>query len=68
MSQNSDLLNALKSGHVEPMYALKQLGIYRLAARIRDLRESGHVIITEKRKVRRRGGGHSFVARYRLVL
>lgn len=45
---------------IDPMTALDRLGIYRLAARIRDLRASGLVIETERRE-------GSQLAVYRLV-
>lgn len=34
------------NGHITPMTALRELGVYRLAARIYDLRRSGHKITT----------------------
>jgi hypothetical protein len=41
-SQCDRLLYALKSGaSVTPMYALQSLGIFRLAARVRDLKNEG---------------------------
>lgn len=48
MNQNKKLLLYLmKNGHIEPVAALHKLGIYRLSARILDLRKAGHVIETK---------------------
>lgn len=45
MSQNAKLLNWFQTRKtIEPMQALNRLGIYRLGARVFDLRNSGHVI------------------------
>lgn len=50
MKQTERLLEHLKHfGSIQPMQAWTQLGIYRLASRIHDLREDGHAI--EKRMV-----------------
>lgn len=50
MKQTERLLEHLKHfDSVEPMQAWTQLGIYRLASRIHDLRKEGHAI--EKRMV-----------------
>lgn len=48
MSQEKWILNALHWGPVTPMQALKGCGCLRLAARIRDLKDQGHQIITKK--------------------
>jgi len=45
MSQNTDLLaHFLQYKTIEPLQALRKLGIYRLAARVDDLRGKGHRI------------------------
>lgn len=50
MKQTERLLEHLKHfGTIQPMQSWSQLGIYRLASRIHDLREAGHKI--EKRMV-----------------
>ena len=60
-SQNSKLLNHLRDHkRIEPMTALRHLGIYRLAARIKDLRDSGHEIITDR-------VGEKRIAQYTLI-
>ena len=47
MSQCEQVLNFIKTnGSIEPMQALNQLGIYRLASRISDLRQAGNRIET----------------------
>ena len=48
MSQSDDLLAYIKQhGTVTPMDALIKLGIYRTAARVYDLRNAGHNIVTD---------------------
>ena len=48
MSQNNQILDYLKSGKkLTPLTALKKFGCFRLSARILDLRQEGHAIITE---------------------
>lgn len=49
---------------ITPMEALTSLGVYRLAARIGELREAGHDIRTELMEVRDRHGNTSRPARY----
>ena len=46
------------------MEALSDLGIYRLGARIFELREAGHDIATDLVEVRDRHGNVSHPARY----
>ena len=60
-SQNNQLLQHLRDHRrIQPMTALHQLGIYRLAARIKDLRDEGHEIITDRI-------GEKRVAEYTLI-
>jgi hypothetical protein len=48
LSQNNQILEYLKSGKkLTPLTALKKFGCFRLSARILDLRQEGHAIITE---------------------
>lgn len=49
---------------ITPMEALSDLGIYRLGARIHELRRDGHVIGTELMTVTGRDGETSHPARY----
>lgn len=54
MSQSQQLLHALKRGDViSPMEALKRWGIFRLAARVCDLRDAG---VPVKSQWQSRGG------------
>lgn len=46
MSQSQQILAHLKSGPITPLEALSNYGCLRLAARISDLRERGHIIET----------------------
>jgi hypothetical protein len=61
-SQNSEVLQLLKAGPITPMDALTLLGVFRLAARIYDLKQLGWQISTEMRKT----NGGARVALYRL--
>lgn len=64
-SQKQLLLEHLLAGKtITPIKALMVYGIHRLAARIRDLREEGHNIVTTRRTDE---CGHDY-AEYRLVL
>jgi hypothetical protein len=47
MSQATQILDMLKRGPVTAMDALEKAGCFRLAARIADLRQQGHEILTE---------------------
>ena len=50
-TQNAAILAYLRTnGSIDPMTALHMMGVYRLAARIFDLRRAGHDI--EKRQTR----------------
>jgi hypothetical protein len=46
MSQASDVLSHLRRKPITPMEALGLYGCFRLAARIKDLRDLGHLIGT----------------------
>jgi len=47
MSQNKIILSHLRRNPISAFDAVLQHNIYRLAARIKDLRDEGHTIITE---------------------
>lgn len=49
-----------------PLEALTKLGVYRLSARIHDLRYDGHKIQTVWKRVETAHGDSSRVAEYRL--
>ncbi|HYF57362.1 MAG TPA: helix-turn-helix domain-containing protein [Burkholderiaceae bacterium] len=63
MTQTETILAALRAGPLTPLEALDRFGCFRLAARVRDLREQGHHIAVER--VELPSGKH--VARYRLA-
>jgi hypothetical protein len=54
-------------GAITPMMALNELGIYRLGARIFELREGGMPIETCREEVKTRTGDTAVVARYVLM-
>ena len=70
MTQRERLLDCLRhvgEHGITPMDAWQNLGIYRLGARIHDLRNEGHEIVSERVDVNNRFGETCRVARYRLV-
>ena len=51
-SQNKQILDYLEIGNkITSLEALNNFGCFRLSSRIFDLRQKGHNIITEKKKV-----------------
>jgi hypothetical protein len=59
MTQNQLVYDYLVTvGPLRPMAALNELGIYRLASRINDLRKAGHKIKTKKVEVVNRWANH----------
>ena len=66
MSQCARLLDRLERGPITPMEAWNELGIYRLASRVKDLRDKGHVISGSRANVANRFGETCNVARYSL--
>lgn len=61
MSQSDAILDALKRGEtLTPLDALKRFGVFRLGARIWDLKQAGHKI--EMRMIETPSGKH--VAEY----
>lgn len=68
-NQKSVILAHLKRfGSIEPLTALREYGCYRLGARIADLRNDGHNIITETMtSVSRITGRTVHFAKYKLV-
>ena len=64
LSQNKLLLIYLKEyGSITALEALKELGSLRLAARIKNLRDDGHNIVTENFRT----STGKMVAKYKLV-
>ena len=67
VSQEQRLLNHLKSGNsINPLQAWSVLGIYRLGARIFDLRSQGYEIKSELIEVKSQFGDVAMVANYSL--
>ena len=62
MNQNTAILKHMRRKSITPIEALELYGCFRLAARIADLREQGHSIVTS---VIHNGNGKRF-ARYSL--
>lgn len=61
--QNRMVLDALMAGEsLTPLDALDRFGVWRLAARIKELRDDGHAIVTYHET-----SGNKVYARYRLV-
>lgn len=68
MSQKQMILRHLKEyPGIDPMTAWEKYGIYRLGARIFDLRADGYNIVTNKKQVPNRYGDMCEVAEYRFI-
>lgn len=66
-NQRERLLDYMKEhGSIDPMQALNELGIYRLSARINELRSDGISISSTPKKVTNRYGEDCRVAEYQL--
>jgi len=69
MTQEARLLQWLESGKgIDPLTAWTELGIYRVAARVNQLRDRGHNIKTDKKTVFSRFGDKAIVAWYTLAI
>lgn len=67
-TQNTRLLVYLKKyGNITQLEALSELGIFRLASRINDLKNKGHNIIGQMVDVENRFGEKVKIKRYFLV-
>jgi len=66
MTQNEMVFAWLRKGPIGPLEAMKELGVMRLAARIKDLRDEGHKIDMNWNYVIDRHGEERRVARYTL--
>lgn len=67
-TQAERLLSHLNQhGEIDPLSAWTQLGIYRLSARILDLRIAGHDIVMTRKQVKNRFHEDCSVASYRLM-
>ena len=66
-SQNKRLLAYLQAGQsIDPLEAWQELGIYRLSARIHDLRDEGQLISTARKETFNKFGESVTVAEYKL--
>ena len=64
-TQNDRVLNYLeRHGDIDPMRALTELGVFRLAARVKDLRDAGVSINKTMARVTNRFGESCHVAKY----
>lgn len=67
-TQNTRLLGYLKKyGNITQLEALSELGIFRLASRINDLKNNGHKITGQMVDVENRFGEKVKIKRYFLV-
>ena len=66
-TQEQRLYERLQRGAVDPIIAWQDLGIYRLSARVYDLRQRGHDIQKSKKKIPNRFGEMIVVHEYYLV-
>lgn len=66
MNQCERLLSRLEKGPINPIQAWAELGIYRLGARVFDLKQAGYNIKRNIVKVSNRFGEPCSVAQYRL--
>lgn len=55
-------------GSITPLEAIRDIGCYRLSARISDIKDMGIPIKTEMVNVKNRRGKHSRIARYSLAV
>ena len=67
MIQREALLARLRAGPIDPLTALDELGIYRLGARVYDLRQNGHAVDMQLVERRNRHGDLCRVALYTLT-
>lgn len=66
-SQCASILKWMREGKpITPLLALQHFGCLRLAARIANLRDAGHLISSTMITVTNRDGSQSRVAEYRL--
>lgn len=67
-TQNKRLLDYLQKGTtIHPLDSWKLLGIYRLSARIYDLRQDGHIIEMERIEVKNQFDEIVRVGNYKLI-
>lgn len=67
MTQEQRLIKHFKKiKTIDPIRAWSNLGIYRLSARILELRKKGYEIETQRKAVKNRFGEECVVAQYRM--
>lgn len=67
-SQADLVLGYIKAyGSITPLEAIRDLGVYRLSARIADLKKRGYAFQTKTERVKNRRGTTSPIARYSLA-
>ena len=67
-TQNDKILRHMNDvGWIDPMTALEQYGIMRLASRISDLKKEGYAIVKDVVKKNNRYGEPIHYARYKLL-
>lgn len=67
MTQKERVLNYLQeNSSITPMEAWNRLGVYRLGARVHELRKEGHDIKSSLTEVKNKFGEACRVAEYRL--
>lgn len=65
-TQTERVLSYIRSyGSITQMEAMSDLGVYRLASRISELKKAGYNIIGETEAVKNRFGEKCYVKRYR---
>lgn len=67
LSHCQRVLRRLEIGPLNPLQSWRELGVYRLAARVHDLREQGYAIGKDSINVENRYGETCRVAQYTLT-
>lgn len=67
MTQCERVLWYIKNfGYITPLQAVNDLGVMRLASRIKDIKNLGYHVLTDRIEVKDRFGNSAHVARYRI--
>lgn len=68
MNQTERVLDYIdKHGSINPMQALNDLGIMRLASRMSDLKREGHMVVREMEHAVNRFGEKVVYAKYTII-
>ena len=65
-SQASLILEHMKMEPITALDALREYGCFRLASRITDLKDQGHLIASKRVRIKTRKGGFTSIAEYSL--